>query len=90
MLQLTGLFRYILVSSVLLAVWISGALDLAVQYFWPHVYKALSQGQPWFGPVPIALLTVFCFVLWIAEYWSNRHIGVGIPESYKNALKGWD
>jgi hypothetical protein len=75
---------------VLFAAWSTGLLALLGQFFLPEPYRSgLHLDGGTVLSVPIVLIVVFCFILWLAalRYARNK---VHIPDSLKHEPKDWE
>jgi len=84
--------KYLEVRYVLFALWITGALALVSPILLPKAMLPLLQlGNGTVLTVPIGLVTIFSFVLWLRLLFVRRS-KLHVPDSLKNPLKGsdWD
>jgi len=75
---------------LLFAAWFTGLLALLGQFLLPEPYRSelhLDTGTIW--SVPIVLIVVFCFILWLPARRSAQ-TKVHIPDSLKHEPKDWE
>lgn len=84
--------NYLEVRYVLFALWLTGVLALASPILLPKTMVPLLQlGAGTVLTVPIGLVTLFSFILWLRLLFVRRS-KLHVPDSIKKSLKGsgWD
>ena len=82
--------KHVPLHWVLFAAWLTGLLALMGQFFLPEPYRSgLHLDTGTILSVPIVVVVVFCFILWLPARQSSR-IKVHIPDSLKHEPKDWE
>jgi len=82
--------KYVPLEWVLFAAWFTGTLALLGQFLLPEPYRSalhLDTGTIW--SVPIVLIVIFCFILWLPARRAGRS-RLHIPDSLKHEEKEWE
>jgi hypothetical protein len=82
-------FKYLEVRDVLFATWATGVVSLSAPHIAPKWVPFLHLGNGAIGSVPVGLVTLFAFFLWLRLLLRPKGT-LHISESLRSLWKGSD